>query len=67
MRRHPRSIIVQQAECDMREAFGKVVQKHDLTFAEIVQILAGDLLSWTKWAIRAERHPGDPDKPGDIA
>jgi hypothetical protein len=58
---------VEKAEIDLAEFILSWVQEHDLTFAEITKLLAGQILRCNKYAIRTERHPNDPDKKGDAA
>lgn len=64
---HQRSEIVTRAHTDLATAMVKIIEKRKLTHAEVTSILAQEILSWNKYAIRAERHPGDPDKKGDEA
>jgi hypothetical protein len=67
LRIHPRTRVVQSAELEIGDAVQAVVEKHDLTYTEIMQILASTQLHWLKYALRDERHPDDPDKGGDEA
>jgi hypothetical protein len=67
MQIHERVMIVQRAELDLREFFGQLVKKHDLTWGEIAMILGGTLQAYAKYQIREERHPDDPDRPGGLA
>jgi len=63
---HERHFIVADAQNEIAKLLLDVEQKYDLTYAETVGILAGQLASLTKYAIREERH-GDASKPGDAA
>lgn len=67
VRIHPRTRIVQKAELEIGDAISGAIKEHELTFAEIQQILATQQLRWLKYALRHERHPDDPDKGGDEA
>jgi hypothetical protein len=58
---------VQKAEIEMKDALIKIIKKHDLTAIEIVRILLFEAGSWSKYALRAERHPRNPNKKGDEA
>ena len=64
---HERHETVTRAHTDLATAMVKIIQERKLTHAEVTSILAQEILSWNKYAIRAERHPGDPDKKGDEA
>lgn len=66
MKLHKRVMLVQAATCDISDAILKAVEKHDLTYGEIVMILGGELQSFAKYQIREERHPGDPDARGGL-
>jgi hypothetical protein len=67
VRIHPRTRIVQRAEIEIGDAVSEAIERHDLTIIEVTQILASAQLHWLKYALRAERHPDDPDKGGDEA
>ncbi len=59
--------MVTRAHLDLATAMQKIIQERELTHAEVTSILAQELLAWNKYAIRAERHPDDPEKKGDEA
>jgi len=65
---HPRYWIVKKAEVELSKAVMDIAQKHELTTAEQLKVVAaalGDAVgSIAKYAIRQERH-GDSDTPGD--
>ena len=65
---HPRSSIVREAELRISQAIQEAVK--DLTDAETLQAVNGVCSSFiagmAKYAIRAERHPENPDNPGDL-
>jgi hypothetical protein len=60
-------MIVQRASIEMRQALLELEIKHNLSLAERIGIYAEMLATEAKYAIRAERHPNDPDKGGDEA
>jgi hypothetical protein len=66
MKLHPRHSIVTEARHDIAQAVTRAVTKHDITYGELFSILAGEMAGWAKYAIREERHPDDPDTPGDV-
>jgi hypothetical protein len=59
--------IVNSADLEIRLAVTKAWEKYDLTTAEVTKILANATANMTKYLIRDERHPCDPDKKGDEA
>ena len=63
---HPRERLVAEARHDISTAIIAAAKAYDLTHGELTMILAGEIQSWTKYQIREERHPEDPDKPGGI-
>lgn len=67
IKRHPRSSVVAGARRELDAFVLQVAVKHQLTLAELVGIVGGILSTEAKYAIRAERHPNDPDKGGDEA
>ena len=64
---HERYQKVRKAALDLSEKVSEVIKKHDLTYAELNGIILEQAQNWNKYAIRAERHPDDPDKKGDEA
>lgn len=66
MRIHPRTLPVQNAQNEVARLLIDWEKKHDLTTAEVVKILAGEISMQMKYAIRTERH-GRADKKGDEA
>lgn len=60
---HRREMVVTEAEF----AVHRVLYDAELTFGEQVRVLSSLLSSAAKYAIRAERHPDDPDYPGGLA
>ncbi len=67
MKLHPREQKTKKASLALEEAVLNIVREHDITFIELVQMLAACLQSWSKYALRAERHPEQPDKPAGLA
>jgi hypothetical protein len=59
-------MIVNQAEAIISQAVSKALAEiDDLTHLELLDILNGIQGRWLKYALRAERHPNDPDKRAD--
>lgn len=65
MKRHPRSTEVTKASLYISEAISFAIGKYDLTYLELISILSSEISSTVKYALRAERHPDDPDKGAD--
>jgi hypothetical protein len=65
MKLHQRTLTVQRARTALSAAVSDVIEKHDLTFAEVFSILSQEIEQWAKYAVRAERHPDAPAKGGD--
>jgi hypothetical protein len=67
MKLHPRVMPWQRARNDIDAAVSEAMKKHpDLTYIELLQIFNEITASWLKYALRDERHPDDPDKPGGL-
>lgn len=68
---HSREAAVKAAELDLSKAILDVVEKRGLTDAEALRCVNAAFGDWigsiAKHAIRAERHPDDPEKPGGWA
>lgn len=68
---HPREAVVKAAEIDLAKGIGDAIEKHKLTEAEALHAVNAAFSGWiaglAKYAIRAERHPDDPEKPGGWA
>ena len=67
MRIHERTFPVAKASSDAKMAFWEEIDKHDLTYLEILGIIGELQATAVKYGLRAERHPDDPDRPGDQA
>jgi len=63
---HPRVPIVQRAHVELDTAVTEIIKKYELTYYELFGVLNQVEASWLKYAIRDERHPGEPDKPGGL-
>ncbi len=64
---HPRTKLVEAAQNDIRLFILEVQSKRGLTFHEILKILGEEITNVSKYAIRDERHPDNPNKKGDEA
>ena len=66
---HEREAVVRDAEQKLLETWIEISKT--LTTGEKLQVAANFIHDRVggiaKWAIRAERHPDDPDKPGGFA
>jgi hypothetical protein len=71
MKIHPREVAVKAAELDIKRAIEEAVKKHGLTSGEELHAVNAAASGWiagiAKYAIREERHPGEPDRPGGLA
>ena len=67
LRVHPRTRKVQAAAIAIGLEIESAAEEHDLTAAELTGILAAEISSIAKAALRFERHPGDPGKGADEA
>ena len=65
MRLHPRTMPVQRAGNAIRAELDRLQQQHDLTDIEMLRILIEHQQAITKYMLREERHPGDPDRKAD--
>jgi hypothetical protein len=64
---HPRCALVEAAQLDFWKFTIEFKKKHgDLTPIEWLGILDNEIGMTLKFALRAERHPDDPDKPSGI-
>ena len=70
MRRHPRSLVTQQAAGELSQALVAIWERHQLTDVEYLRLVnevasqAIDRLS--RFWLREERHPESPDTPADV-
>jgi hypothetical protein len=66
VRQHHREPIVSRAGLDLSDFALKLREQHDLTYIEYLGILNQEVARVLKCALRAERHPDDPDKPAGL-
>jgi len=64
---HPRCQKVREASLELGTVLCGIAKKHDLTPAELNGIILEQAMRWNQYAIRDERHPGDPGKKADEA
>ena len=62
MRLHPRYAITKQAALQIDKAISDAIAEHDITYAELLVILAEQQRKWATYLLRAERHPDDPEQ-----
>jgi hypothetical protein len=67
IRVHPRTQPVGITLPEMGSACARIAMEHELTTAEWVHCLAQSPAQTTRYLLREERHPGDPDKRADEA
>lgn len=67
MKLHPRYAIAKQAELQIGAAISAAINEHDITYAELLIILASEQRKWATYLLREERHPGQPDRKADEA
>lgn len=65
MKQHPRTRIVNTAAYEIGKAISHVADTMQLTELETIGILLEEAQRCKKYALRAERHPNDPDKKAD--
>ena len=65
MKLHPRTILAEEAKRQFNVFMLEWSMKHDLTYGEIIGIVAEYLTSKAKYLRREERHPDEPGKGGD--
>lgn len=59
MRIHKRHKIVSAAKSEISEAVTGAIKNHDLTYGEIMSILANEIRSWAGFMIQDEREEDD--------
>ncbi len=67
MKLHPRTVAVKHAALEIGQMVNTTVKNYELTYGELMRILAQELDSWARYLVRDERHPNEPDKKGDEA
>jgi hypothetical protein len=69
MKIHPREENVREARIKLMHFLAEL--RRELTEGEFLQVVTEELSrEWnqvTRYLIREERHPGEPDKPGGLA
>ncbi len=65
LRLHPRTMPVQKAEAKFMNVAFEFQNEHDVTDIEMLRILILCQQSITKYMLRAERHPDNPDQKAD--
>lgn len=66
MKIHKRVPIVNEASAEIAQHFVKTASKHNLTSIEMLGILHDIAGTTLKYALRAERHPENPDQPSGL-
>jgi len=64
---HARTLVVARCRNRLGAAVNAMWEDDELTAAEIVHILASLTSEYTKYCLRSERHPEDPNKKADEA
>lgn len=67
MRVHPRTQPVQMAEIELNRMVWEWMERHDLTYVEAIRGLTHQIDELTKYMLRQERHPDQPDRKADEA
>lgn len=67
MRLHEGMMPVQKASNAIRTELDRLQEEHDLTDIEMLRILIEHQQTITKYMLRAERHPDDPERKADEA
>lgn len=67
MRLHSRTLPVQKAGNQIKMSLIEMQQEHDLTNVEMLRVLIEAQQEITKYMLRDERHPGDPEHKADEA
>lgn len=65
MKLHPRTLGVQRASNAIRGQLGSMQEAHGLTDIEMLRVLGEHQQTITKYLLREERHPGEPDRKAD--
>lgn len=58
---------MKQAEIEFGQFVNGLIEKHGLTYGELVGILSEEVSRTAKYMRRSERHPNDPDAKADEA
>jgi hypothetical protein len=65
MKLHPRTTKVNVARNELDTAVWQWMERHDLTYVEAVRSLLAITETITKYQLRMERHPDDPERKAD--
>lgn len=65
LRLHPRTMPVQKAEGHLKRYLWDFQKEYDLTDIELLRALIECQVTVTKYMLRAERHPDDPERKAD--
>jgi hypothetical protein len=58
---------VQRASLEIRRALDDAQERHGLTDVEMLRVLFEHQTTISKYLLRDERHPGEPDRKADEA
>lgn len=64
---HKRTMLCQKAGNELSSLITTWLQKHDLTYLEAIRCIQEVQFRWINYALRAERHPDDPERKADEA
>jgi len=67
MKLHPRTLPVQRAANELELLLIRFQEEHELTDVEMLRALLETSQRITKYMLREERHPGEPDHKADEA
>jgi hypothetical protein len=65
MKLHPRTMPVQKARNELDAMVWNWMKAYDVTYVEAVRCLLEVMQTITKYQLREERHPDDPDAKAD--
>jgi hypothetical protein len=65
MKLHPRTLPVQHASLSIRDHLCRLQEEYGLTDVEMIRVLTEHQMTVTKWMLREERHPGQPEHKAD--
>jgi hypothetical protein len=65
MKLHSRHQLVERARIELMELIDEWIKKHRLTAVEAMRCITGETHELTRYMLRRERHPDDPDKKAD--
>lgn len=65
MKQHPRERVIRKAQSEIEWKLINLVNLHELTDGEVLQMLSSFMATQAKYMIRFERH-GETETPGGI-